>query len=364
MCHAQGVDPRPGAGFGRHVWWLVAGWASGPQPGVLLVLSGLAVGYGVGAVMLPEWFHPAGFILVLLVGVLVLRWRPLVVLVALVVVLTAAVLPLRSLPVTPGPLLVLLLACGAVLVFGHERERLGLQGAPGALMLVDLRDRLAVGGRLPALPPGWQADADVRSAHGAAFSGDFLVARRSGNLFEVVLVDVSGKGQAAGVRALQLQGALGGLLGAVPAHRFLPAANAYLLGQSWDEGFATAVHLAVDLHNGRYRVAVAGHPPPAVLHAGSGRVDALPVGEGVALGVLDTMTPGHVAGVLGPGDAVVLYTDGLVEAPGRDVDQGIDRLLGVVESTVAAAPGTAGDVLAGVRAADDDDRAVVVVRRL
>ncbi|MBO0924984.1 serine/threonine-protein phosphatase [Cellulomonas sp. zg-ZUI199] len=353
------TTPRPApSGW---VWRVLAGWAGGPQPLVGGALCLAAVLYAVAVLWRPAWFAPSGLLLLLLVGAFVLRWRALLVLVASVVLLTAALTAGGS--VDPGQVVVLVLGCGAVVTFGVERERLGLQGAPGALMLVDLRDRLSAGGRLPALPGRWQADAEVRSAHGAAFSGDFVVAHRSGGSYEVVLVDVSGKGQAAGVRALQLQGALGGLLGALPADEFLPAANRYLLEQGWDEGFATAVHLALDLSTGRFRVASAGHPPPAVLHAGSGRIDVLDAAGGVALGILEDMRPGTVTGVLAPGDVVVLYTDGLIEAPGRDVDQGIDRLLGVVEAVVAARPGSAHEVLAGVRAAEDDDRAVVVVRR-
>lgn len=350
----------PGAPTGW-AWRLLAGWAAGPQPLVGAALCLLAALHTGAVLWQPAWFAPSGLVLLLLVGAFVLRWRALLVLVASVVLLTAGLASAEA--ASPGQVVVLVLACGAVVTFGVERERLGLQGAPGALMLVDLRDRLAVGGRLPPLPAPWQADAEVRSAHGAAFSGDFVVAYRRGPAFEVVLVDVSGKGQAAGVRALQLQGALGGLLGALPVDRFLPAANTYLLGQGWDEGFATAAHLAVDLTTGEFRVATAGHPPPAVLHAGSGLIEVLDAPGGVALGVVDEMTPGVRTGVLGPGDAVVLYTDGLVEAPGRDVDQGIDRLLGVVEAVVAAQPGSAHEVLAGVRAGEDDDRAVVVLRR-
>jgi serine phosphatase RsbU (regulator of sigma subunit) len=39
-------------------------------------------------------------------------------------------------------------------------------------------------------------------------------------------------------------------------------------------------------------------------------------------------------GVLRRGDALMLYTDGLVESPGRDIDAGIDKLLGEAERLV------------------------------
>ncbi len=39
-------------------------------------------------------------------------------------------------------------------------------------------------------------------------------------------------------------------------------------------------------------------------------------------------------GALRRGDALMLYTDGLVEAPGRDIDEGIDKLLGEAQRLV------------------------------
>ena len=113
----------------------------------------------------------------------------------------------------------------------------------------------------------------MRSAGGASFSGDFMVAAktRQGQRLEIVVVDVSGKGLDAGTRSLQLSGAFGGLLGSLPTEAFLPAANEYLMRQEWNEGFATAVHLAVNLETGVFEVRTAGHPPAVQFHAGSGR---------------------------------------------------------------------------------------------
>ena len=56
-----------------------------------------------------------------------------------------------------------------------------------------------------------------------------------------------------------------------PAHRAAGrasscrAANDYLLRQEWEEGFATAVHLSLDLATGRFEVRTAGHPPAVQL---------------------------------------------------------------------------------------------------
>ena len=98
---------------------------------------------------------------------------------------------------------------------------------------------------------------------GVSYAGDFLVAdlRRDRQQLELILVDVCGKGTGAGPAALQFAGALGGLIGALPPRELFRAANDFLLRQGDDESFATAVHLLVDLAEGRYQITSGGHPP-------------------------------------------------------------------------------------------------------
>jgi hypothetical protein len=336
------------------------------QSAATAVLAALSVVVGVGMYLWPQWLTPGSTLFVVLLGVFTLRLPGMAVLCA-VVVGQVAVLQVGGLTQF-GPGDVGLLGAGvlAALTFVRSRDRLGLQGAASDLMLVDLRDRLVAHGRIPPLPPRWRVDSVVRAAYGDAFSGDFVVASRSrsGDLLEIVLVDVSGKGQEAGVRSLLLSGAFGGLLGTMPPERFLPAANRYLLAQDWPEGFATAVHLAVRLSTGEFTVSTAGHPPPVQLHAGSGQIGVLDIaGGGPALGVVEQPTFGAHRGTLAPGDALMLYTDGLVEIPGTDLDLGIDRLMGEVERFVATRSGGARAVLDGVRAGDTDDRALILVHR-
>ncbi len=335
------------------------------QLAATVVLSGLSLVVGSGMTRWPEWLTPASSLFVVLLGVFVLRLRGMAVL-AMVVVGQAVGLQLGGFAeFAPGDLILLGVGVLAAVGFVRSRDRLGLQGAASDLMLVDLRDRLVAHGRIPPLPERWRVDSVVRSAYAEAFSGDFVVASRSrsGNLLELVLVDVSGKGQDAGVRSLLLSGAFGGLLGTMPPDRFLPAANRYLLEQDWPEGFATAVHLAVRLDTGQFTVATAGHPPALQLHAGSGLIQMLDTTGGPALGIVESPAFGIHRGVLAPGDTVMLYTDGLVETPGADVELGIDRLMGVAERFVATRSGGAGDVLKGVRAGDNDDRALILVHR-
>jgi hypothetical protein len=265
-----------------------------------------------------------------------------------------------------GPLVVLVIVMMMMFWLAESRARLGVQGTLGESMLVDLRDRLRTQGELPALPAGWHAEISVRSAYGASFSGDFVVTSKSidGRRLELVLVDVSGKGVGAGSRSLLLSGAFGGLLGSMEAERFLPAANSFLMRQRWTEGFATAAHLIVDLETGAFSVGSAGHPPPVKFAAGSGRWEVLEGDNGPLLGVLEGIEFPRREGVLNRGDALLLYTDGVIETRNRDLNDGIDRMLGTAERMLSKGfNGIAARITTLAAGGESDDRAAVMVWR-
>jgi hypothetical protein len=332
-----------------------------------LVLSVVALTWA-GTRLSAGWFPPITLALPLIVGGLLLRratYRLVAGAVAAGVLVQAWQLGWGVEGVRPGAVVVLVLAAGIAYEFTRTLEETGLSGASGEGVLVELRHRLEQQGRLPRLPAPWHAEATLCPAGGGPFAGDFVASSLTadGQCLEVVLVDVSGKGVAAGTRALLLSGALGGLLGAVAPDRFLPAANAYLDRQEWEEGFATAVHLMLDLDTGSYLVESAGHPPVALFDAGSGRWSLLDA-EGPALGLLPEVGYAPSSGRLEPGDALLLYTDGLVEVPGRDLSLGIDKLLGEAERLVTAGFDGGGDLLVQRVAGDStDDRALVLVWR-
>lgn len=341
-----------------------------PQQAVLLLwLTALAVVVAVGSRLAPYWIPASSVVLVLMLGGFFLRLRSMLLLyvVAFAGFVYAALSRSEDMVLTPG--LVILVVTIAVLValWVHSRERLGLQGTTGDTMLVDLRDRLRSAGRVPPLPAPWHMEVELRPAFGDSFSGDFVIATSAGSegdVLEVVLVDVSGKGQQAGARSLLLSGAFGGLLGSVPAADFLRLANDFLLRQDWAEGFATAVHLRIDLRTGAYRVAAAGHPPAAI-GLGGQPWQLLDAEHGPALGLVPGAEfPAH-EGVISPGQAAVLYTDGLVEAPGEDLADGIDAL--VAQASAAGrggwGAGAAAQVVDAVRAEESDDRCLVMVWR-
>ncbi|KIF69902.1 membrane protein [Streptomyces sp. AcH 505] len=335
--------------------------------GLLLFIPAITV----TTLAVPVWCAPAALVLPIVAGGLLLRPASLLALYAA----SAVALIVESIVlgpydegasrVTPGTVLVVA-ACGLFgLLIAQFRARVGVPWRRGGTMLFDLRERIRVQSALPRLPEGWHREMALRPAGGQSFSGDFVVAARTngGRTLEVVLTDVSGKGMDAGSRALLLSGAFGGLLGSLPSHGFLPAANGYLLRQDWDEGFATSIHLVLDLDSGDYELLSAGHLPALQLHAGSGRWEEKS-GEGPLLGVYDGAQFDAVKGSLAHGDVLMLFTDGLVEIPGRDLSEGVDRLTGEADRYVTAGfEGAAWHLIEAVAKNVNDDRALLLICR-
>ncbi|MFF5971972.1 PP2C family protein-serine/threonine phosphatase [Streptomyces sp. NPDC012769] len=335
--------------------------------GLLLTVPAIAF----GTIADPVWCSPAALVLPIVAGGLLLRPASLLGLYAAaagaLIVESVVLGPYTQGParVTPGTVLVVA-ACGFFgLLIAQFRARVGVPWRRGGTMLFDLRERIRVQSALPRLPAGWHREMALRPAGGQSFSGDFVVAARTngGRTLEVLLTDVSGKGMDAGSRALLLSGAFGGLLGSLPPHGFLPAANAYLLRQDWDEGFATSIHLVLDLESGDYELLSAGHLPALQLHAGSGRWEEK-AAEGPLLGVYDGAEFHPVKGSLLPGDVLMLFTDGLVESAERDIAEGIDRLTGEADRYVTAGfEGAAWHLIEACAKDVNDDRALLLISR-
>jgi hypothetical protein len=345
--------------------WLEAGLnrvvPRGSRILVALVLATVAIGLSI-------WFFPVDAPLVtllvpLVVSSLILNPRQLPWFVVFVLAVLAAVTPVQDINVRIVLTVVIIFGLGfLVLLSSFRRSRLGVAGIQGEQMFVDLRDRILRQGGIPALPDEWYAAAELRSAGGTPFAGDFVVTSRVGDRLDVAVVDVSGKGQGAGTRALLLSGAIGGLLSAVPPSGFLAAANTFLLQQDWDEGFATAIHLSLDLATGHYDLRSAGHPPAAVRHAGSGRWEVIET-EGPILGLIDGATFAAASGVMRKGDALLLYTDGMVETRTRDIGSGIDKMLGQAERLLRGEFEGGATRLIDSLGSRNDDRALLLVHR-
>src|SRR6516165_7140816 len=330
-------------------------------------LTVATVAIAVAAVHLSEWwFSPGVMILPILCGGLLLWPRAL----RILFVIAAICLVYDVAEDKAGAGIVATIAVTAFFadVLSRTRGKLGTRGLRADRMMIELRDRIRIQGALPELGDGWGSAVVLRPAGGSSFGGDFVVSHSDGKTLEVALVDVSGKGMDAATRALLLSGAFGGVLGSVPRDQFLPACNAYLRRSKSDEGFVTAVHLSVDLATGEYVLSSAGHPPAVRFEANTGqwRVSGA---RGIVLGVIPDLAGAPDVpeeGVLRRGDAIMLYTDGLVEAPRRDIDEGIERLLGEAERLVVAGfkTGTPELVTAMQRAINSkDDCALVLIWR-
>ena len=332
-------------------WWLAATL-------VVLILLSLVV-----SLVEPDLMPLTAYFLWLLIARILLSFRPLVVVAAVnavagcVALLANGTTPVRWLAVVEFLLAVVLV------LYVAGRLRSALPSTLSEALLGNLRDRLQAQGRMPPLPEGWQSQTAMLASDGASYAGDFLVADlREDRQLEVILVDVCGKGTGAGPAALQFAGALGGLIGALPPEELFRAANDFLLRQNDDESFATAVHLLVDLVDGTYQITSAGHPPAL-------RLD-LPTGDwlidnarGTALGVLADPELHVSPGKLFPGEALLFYTDGVVEDRSSHIDAGIAWLQRAAREAIGGGFGGAANRIIGQVEGGDDDRAVLILSR-
>ncbi len=183
----------------------------------------------------------------------------------------------------------------------------------------------------------------------------------------VVLGDVTGHGVDAAADMAMAKYVFRSLVREHPQPGDLLAAANGVVGSEIALGkFITMAVLLVDGATGRLQCAVAGHPPPRLVRAD--RVEGLDAG-GVALGISPDERYEEVSTNLAPGDAVVLYTDGVIEARCGSELYGVERL----DRVLAAQAGASAEELADAVLADcrafgrgelQDDCAVVVVRRV
>ena len=194
-------------------------------------------------------------------------------------------------------------------------------------------------------------------------AGDWYDLAARDDLTVITLGDVCGHGVEAGVLAVRTKFALldAITLGLDPAAALALAAERF----ARDDTFVTAIVAELDPANGRCRYASAGHNPALILRADGELVQLHRTGP--LIGLVDGDRP-NVEVALGPGDLLVLYTDGVVEARDDAGDQlhieGLEALLRehleseperIVEAITAA-------VLSRCGGRCPDDATVVVAR--
>jgi PAS domain S-box-containing protein len=134
-----------------------------------------------------------------------------------------------------------------------------------------------------------------------------------------------------------------------------------LLAEQDIEAGATCLYALYDPATRQCRFTSAGHPPPAVRHP-DGRVEFIDVPQGMILGVPCGRYPATRAR-LAPGSVLALYTDGLVEQPGQDIDVGMTRLARTLATSPARSLDHMCDTILATRGPHASDDIVLVLAR-
>jgi sigma-B regulation protein RsbU (phosphoserine phosphatase) len=200
---------------------------------------------------------------------------------------------------------------------------------------------------LPAVP-GYAFSAHYTPA--LEVGGDFydFIQLKDGRI-GIVIGDVSGKG----VPAALYMAKLGSDLRTLAFTEKGPAAalsrlNDILAERSRRGMFATLLYLELDAESGRMTLSSAGHLPPLIRKA-DGSVKRLPSAGGSPLGMLPGMQFGQDEVTLERGDAVVLYTDGIIEAMNaREELYGYGRFESLLTKSSADPESLKASVIAGV----------------
>ncbi|MFC8246202.1 PP2C family protein-serine/threonine phosphatase [Streptomyces chartreusis] len=183
--------------------------------------------------------------------------------------------------------------------------------------------------------------------------------------FGVAVGDVVGHG----LEAAAVMGMLRSALSAAVRALREPARSLEVLGlysRSVDGALATtALQAVIDPASRRITYSSAGHPPPILLHL-DGACDLLDQATAPPLGA----RPQHAARPqasrsYSPGDTLVLYTDGLIERRGEDIDAGLHRLTDTLARYARYSTERLADALLarlGVVSGAHDDIALIIVR--
>ena len=237
------------------------------------------------------------------------------------------------------------------------------------LQLSEIQKELEVARRmqLSILPTGFPNSANfhvaARYVPMTSVAGDFydfIVAddRQAG----LLIADVSGHGVPAALIASMVKvAATSQRANAADPARLLAGMNAVLFGNTQNQ-FVTAAYVHLDSTSRTLQYSAAGHPPMLLLRHGK----VIEIAEnGLILAAFDSATYTNAAHPLEPGDRLLLYTDGLIEAANPIGDFfGQDALSALLRQTADLPPSAASDqIISSVQrwsASQDDDLTVLI----
>ena len=277
-----------------------------------------------------------------------------------------------------GLALVLASILVGIVIASYVRSQMRAQHEREMSMAATIQDS-AIPRVFPPFPGERRVDifADMKTAKDVG--GDFYDFYFTGPGSVLFLVaDVSDKGVPAALFMMRAKTTIKGIAQTgMPVAQAVEKANAALCQGNGASMFVTAWIGEVDLASGTVTYVNAGHNPPIALHRrDGGRATFLRESSGPALGAVGWARYVSHEVRLSPGDALLLYTDGITEqSNGRGEMFGERRLAEAAEASVRAggelvAQGDSAlvrDVLAGVTAFGEgaeqsDDRTLLVMR--
>ncbi|MEU1193466.1 SpoIIE family protein phosphatase [Streptomyces sp. NPDC005859] len=178
---------------------------------------------------------------------------------------------------------------------------------------------------LPSVPGLEVAARYLPAGHGMGIGGDFYdFIRLDETTAAAAIGDVQGHNVQAATLMGQVRTAVHAGAGAPPGE-VLARTNRLLT--DLDTGlFTSCTYVDLDVAHHHACLATAGHPPPILRHP-DGHTEALPLQPGLLLGIDPTAGYPTTEISLPPGAVLALYTDGLVEAPGVDIEDAIHSLV-------------------------------------
>ncbi|WP_371573875.1 SpoIIE family protein phosphatase [Streptomyces sp. NBC_01314] len=162
------------------------------------------------------------------------------------------------------------------------------------------------------------------ATRGMDIGGDFYdLIRLDPTTAAATIGDVQGHNVKAAALMGQVRTAVHATAGAAP-DEVLARTNRLLTDLDPDL-FTSCLYVHLDLSRRTACLANAGHPPPLLRHP-DGRTEPLHLPPGLLLGIDPDAGYASTEIPLPPGSVLALYTDGLVEAPGIDMDDAVDDL--------------------------------------
>ncbi|MFJ4781739.1 SpoIIE family protein phosphatase [Streptomyces sp. NPDC088794] len=178
---------------------------------------------------------------------------------------------------------------------------------------------------LPTLPGIEAAARYLPATQGMEIGGDFYDLVPSHGVAAAVIGDVQGHNVTAAGLMGQIRTAVRAYTTVGQAPEDVMRSTNRLLIDLGADLFASCLYLRLDPARGRAVMARAGHPPP-LLRRPDGRVRVLDLAGGPLLGIDEAATYPTTEVDLAPGSVLVLYTDGLIESPGVDIEDALADL--------------------------------------